>query len=447
MLGRVVAGQAARQVGTRIATAGRGDQYRAARLEKRQAEAARAIVTGLGTMRGAAMKIGQMLAVVDMGIFPEEVREDMQKAMAKLLHSAPTVPFAEMRAVIEAEVGARLTEVFAEFDEQPLAAASIGQVYRARLKDGRAVAVKVQYPGIDKAIRADLRNLTMVLRAGRIVAPNTDWSALSQEIRERLEDELDYTLEAQNQRAVARIYRGHPFITVPEVIAEHSGQRVLVTEFFEGSRFEQVCAWPAEQRHRVAETIFRFYFGGLLVHRQFSPDPHPGNFLVGADGTVAFLDFGLYKHLDRSATDTQRALLRAILTDSPEQIFAEMQRAGMITDPGLVSPEVTHAYIRDLFWWAAEAGPNELAPDAINAALVATISPGSQYFELTRHQSLPAEQAVILRMMLLVMATAGHLRARADWHAILREWLHDDAPATPLGELDRDFRADALPSL
>lgn len=441
MLGRVVAGQAARQVGARIAVAGRGSEVRAATLERRQAEAARAIVTGLGTMRGAAMKIGQMLAVVDMGVFPEEVRADMQKAMAALLDSAPTVPFAKMRAVIEADLGGKLSAVFADFDDKPLAAASIGQVYRARLRDGREVAVKVQYPGIDKAIRADLRNLSMVMRAGRALAPNTDWTALSQEIRERLEEELDYELEAQNQRKVARLYRGHPYITVPEVISEHCGPHVLVTEYFDGARFEQVRDWPAAQRNRVAEIVFRFYFGSLLLHRQFSPDPHPGNFLVGADGRVAFLDFGLYKHIGRDTADTERALLRAILSDSAEQIFTEMQNAGMITDTQGVTADIAHAYIRDLFWWAAEAGPVELGPDVINDALVATVSPTSQYFGVTRRQTMPAEQAVILRMMLLVMATAGHLHAGADWNGILREWLLDDSPATELGELDQRFRS------
>ncbi|MGW4352899.1 ABC1 kinase family protein [Nocardia sp. NPDC004582] len=441
ILGRVVAGQAARQVGARIAATGRGEEYRAATLERRQAEAAKAIVTGLGTMRGAAMKIGQMLAVVDMGVFPEEVRADMQQAMTKLLDSAPTVPFAKMRGVIEGDLGVRLGSVFADFDETPLAAASIGQVYRARLRDGRAVAVKVQYPGIDKAIRADLRNLSLVMRAGRAIAPNTDWAALAQEIRERLEEELDYELEAMNQRAVARLYRGHPFITVPDVIGAHCGPHVLVTEFFDGARFEEVRERSAEERNRVAEIVFRFYFGGLINHRQFSPDPHPGNFLVGADGRVAFLDFGLYKHLGREQAETQRALLCAILTDDPERIFTEMRRAGMITDAQGVSPEIAHAYIRDLFWWAATAGPVELAPDVINEALVNTISPSSQYFGMTRRQSLPADQAVVLRMMLLVMATAGHLRATGDWNGILREWLHGAEPATPLGRADREFRS------
>ncbi|AHH19951.1 putative ATP-binding protein [Nocardia nova SH22a] len=448
MLGRVVAGQAARHVGARISAAGRDEQYRAATLERRQAEAAKAIVTGLGTMRGAAMKIGQMLAVVDMGVFPEEVRDDMQKSMAALLDSAPTVSFGTMRGVIESDLGGRLSSVFAEFDETPLAAASIGQVYRARLRDGRPVAVKVQYPGIDKAIRADLRNLSMVLRAGRVIAPNTDWAALGRELRERLEDELDYELEARNQRKVARLYRGHPFITVPEVVLEHCGPHVLVSDFFEGARFEQIRDWDAADRNRVAETVFRFYFGSLLRHRQFSPDPHPGNFLVGADGRIAFLDFGLYKHLGRDMAQTQHELLRAIVSDSPEQIFHTMSRAGLITDPDGVDPEIAHAYIRDLFWWAMESGPVELGPEVINEALVGTMNPGSQYFGLTRRQTMPAEQAVVLRMMLLVMATAAHLRATGDWNGILREWLHNDDPATPLGVIENEFLSGtALPAI
>src|SRR4029079_10617835 len=179
-----------------------------------------------------------------------------------------------------------------------IAAASIGQVYRARLADdGREVAVKVQYPRVAEAVRADMQNLGMILRLMRTIAPGLDVRSTAEEIRARIHEELDYELEAQNQRALARIFRGHPFIVVPEVVTELSRERVLVNEFVAGQGFEDVKRMDQETRDRVGEIVFRFYFGCMYRHRQFSGDPHPGNFLLQYDGKVAFLDFGLFKRM------------------------------------------------------------------------------------------------------------------------------------------------------
>src|SRR5437764_4765062 len=143
-----------------------------------------------------------------------------------------------MRQVIEGELGEPLQDVFEEFEEEPIAAASIGQVYRARLTDGREVAVKVQYPGVAAAVRADLQNLGLILRLAKRIAPGMDPQAIGQEIRNRVGEELDYELEAQNQRTLARIFRGHPFIFIPDVITSLSRERVLVSEFVKGVGFE-----------------------------------------------------------------------------------------------------------------------------------------------------------------------------------------------------------------
>lgn len=439
MFGRVVAGQAARQVGTKVAVVGRSDERKAATLERRQADAARALVAALGTMRGAAMKIGQTLSVVDMGLFPHEVREDMQRSLAKLRDSAPTVPFDKMRQVIEADVGERLGNIFAEFDETPLAAASIGQVYRARLHDGREVAVKVQYPGVDKAIRADLKNLSIIMKMLQSFFPNMDSAALAQEIRDHIEAELDYELEAQNQRKVARLYRDHPFIVIPDVITRLSGPHVLVTEFFDGTRFEDLKQADRAVQDRVAEIVFRFYVGGVYQHRQFSPDPHPGNFLVGDDGRVAFLDFGLYKHLDEEPVETQRAILRAIMEGDPVHVHRELSRGGFIDDADAVAPEVALEYVRHVFWWAARDEVIELDPDTATEAMINTINPSAKYFDLARRQSMPAEQTLVLRMLVMIVAALGQLRATANWHRITREWLYGDMPATELGIVHADY--------
>src|ERR1700727_2278460 len=185
------------------------------------------------------------------GRVPEEYREEFQRKLAVLRDAAPTVSFRDMRKVIEEELDGRLSDVFDEFDEEPIAAASIGQVYRARLTDGRAVAVKVQYPGVAAAGRADMQNLGLILRLVKRIAPGLDPKAIGEEIRSRVQEELDYELEAQNQRSLARIFRGHPFIVIPDVVGSLSRERVMVSEYVSGTGFEDLRGRSQEERNRL----------------------------------------------------------------------------------------------------------------------------------------------------------------------------------------------------
>ena len=192
------------------------------------------------------MKIGQVMSFLDVGLVPEEYREEFQHELAKLRDAAPTVSFKQMRQVIEDDLEERIPAVFESFDEEPIAAASIGQVYRARLREGgREVAVKVQYPGVAAAVRADLQNMEMIMRLLKRMTPQLDVRAVAREIRERIGEELDYELEAQNQRSLARIFHGHPFIKIPDVVTELSRERVLVTELVEGRRLRGAQGLPA----------------------------------------------------------------------------------------------------------------------------------------------------------------------------------------------------------
>src|SRR5271157_2554355 len=214
----LAASEAVRQFGTRAANVTRGEEASKEAMSRRQLETAKQIVAVLGTLKGAAMKLGQVMSFLDVGLVPEEHREEFQLELAKLRDAAPTVSFKQMRRVIEEDLEAPLSEIFSEFVEEPIAAASIGQVYRATLKDdGREVAVKVQYPGVAGAVRADLQNLDMIMRVLKRMTPGLNVKAIAEEIRERIVEELDYELEAQNQRSMARIFAGHPFIVVPDV--------------------------------------------------------------------------------------------------------------------------------------------------------------------------------------------------------------------------------------
>ncbi|MFC9998606.1 ABC1 kinase family protein [Nocardia sp. NPDC127526] len=444
-LGRVAAGQALRHAGAKVATAGRGADKKKEVMDRRRLEAMKALVNGLGTMRGAAMKIGQALSVVDGGIIPDEGREEFQAALARLRDNAPKMSFEKMRAVIEADLSGSLDDVFAAFDRIPIAAASIGQVYRARLHDGRDVVVKVQYPGIDKAVRADVKNLTFLTAALKLIAPGIDAKAMAQEIRDRIEEELDYELEAQNQRQAARLYRGHPFIVVPEVVTALSGQRVLVTEYFAGIGFEEAKLTDQDTRNRLGESIFRFFGAGVLRHGQFSGDPHPGNFLLGADGRVAFLDFGLYKHLDGEAIERQLELHRALIADDPERIGRALLAAGFVTDgEDIENAAPTMRDILALFTTDAEL---EVTEDLANHILAQTITPSSDDFEAVRKQAVPADQLMTIRTLVMVIAALGQLRATANWHRIAREWQFGDAPATELGRLEAESGWHAAPEL
>src|SRR5215210_7702798 len=310
-LGGLVAGQSARWVGTRAANAVRSPDRAEAATGERAAALARELVEQLGQMRGAAMKIGQVLSTIDFTGIPEDRREEFKATLASLRDDVPPLPFDAVSALIEQELERPLEDAFASFEESAFAAASIGQVHRAVTHDGRDVAVKVQYPGIAEAVDTDLRNLNLLLPIVKRLAPGMDVRALAAELRERVGEELDYEIEAQNHRSVARAWRGHPFVFVPAVDTRLSSRRLLVTELIEGRRFEEVKRLGDPERDRFAEIVFRFFFGTLMHTRRCSGDPHPGNYLLMDDGRVGFLDFGLMRAVDESYLELERSVARA----------------------------------------------------------------------------------------------------------------------------------------
>jgi predicted unusual protein kinase regulating ubiquinone biosynthesis (AarF/ABC1/UbiB family) len=439
-IGRLAAGQGTRQVATKVTNVARTEQGRRAALEKRHIEAAEQIVTALGTMKGAAMKLGQVLSFLDVGLVPEEYREEFQRKLGALRDAAPKVRFSDMRKVIESELGEKLSDVFSEFDETPIAAASIGQVYRAKLRDdGREVAVKVQYPRVAEAVRADMQNLGMILRLMRSVAPGLDVKTTAEEIRSRIHEELDYELEAANQRSMARIFRDHPFIVVPEVITELSRERVLVNEFVRGAGFEDVKRMDQDTRDRVAEIVFRFYFGCMYRHRQFSGDPHPGNFLLMDDGKVAFLDFGLFKRMPEELIDIELACQRAGHEGDAEELKAIWSRTGFLREPERFRADKLLAQFLDATWWYVLDEEIELTPEMATQVMIDMADPRSSHFGQMRHESLPADHIFGRRVEMLTLAVMAQLGATGNWHRVAREWMYGDDPVTELGEAEGAF--------
>ncbi|MGH2912713.1 MAG: ABC1 kinase family protein, partial [Solirubrobacteraceae bacterium] len=355
-VGRLAASEAVKQFGTRAANITRSEEAAREASARRQLETAKQIVAALGTMKGAAMKLGQVMSFLDVGLVPEEHREEFQRELAKLRDAAPTVSFKQMKHVIEEDLEEKIKDVFSEFDEKPIAAASIGQVYRARLmEDGREVAVKVQYPGVASAVRADMQNLDIIMRLLKRMTPSLDVKAVTAEIRDRIAEELDYELEAQNQRSLARIFKGHPFIVVPEVVSSLSRERVLVTDFVEGVGFEELKEYPQAARNRIGEIVFRFFLGCLYRHRQFSGDPHPGNFLLLADGRIAFLDFGLFKRMDREPVELELECQRAVTEGDAQTLHNLLAESGFLPEPDRVDPDSLLAFLEDAIWWYTTA--------------------------------------------------------------------------------------------
>ena len=435
----LAAGQGARQIGTQAANLTRDDKGRERALERRHLEAAEQVVTALGTMKGAAMKLGQVLSFLDVGLVPEEYRDEFQRKLGELRDAAPNVRFADMRKVIEAELGEPVQDVFATFDEEPVAAASIGQVYRATLHDGREVAVKVQYPGVAAAVRADMQNLGMILRLMKQVAPGIDVKATAEEVRARIGEELDYELEAQHQRSLARIFRGHPFIVVPAVVTSLSRERVIVTEFVRGEGFDAIKERDQATRDRVGEIVFRFFFGCMYRHHQFSGDPHPGNFMLLPDGRVAFLDFGLFKVMPKELIELELACQRAGHEGDGERLHAMWSETGFLAHPERFRPDKLLAQFRDATWWYVLDEDIALEPEIATQVMIDMSDPRSQHFGQMRHETLPADHLFGRRVEMLTLAVLSQLRCRLNFHRIAREWMYGDPPVTELGRQEGAF--------
>jgi predicted unusual protein kinase regulating ubiquinone biosynthesis (AarF/ABC1/UbiB family) len=445
-VGRLAAATAAKQMGTRAANVGRSDEGKQRALAKRQLETAEEIVAALGTMKGAAMKLGQVMSFLDVGLVPEEYREEFQAKLAELRDAAPKVAFKDMKKVIEAEYGEPIQDVFQTFDPVPIAAASIGQVYKAKLHDGRDVAVKVQYPGVAQAVRADMKNLGMILRLMKRVAPGLDPKAMGDEIRSRIDEELDYELEAQNQRTLARIYRGHPFIVVPEVVTSLSHEKVIVSEFVAGRGFEELKQLPEAERDRLGEIIFRFYFGCMYRHHQFSGDPHPGNSLLLEDGRMVFLDFGLFKRIPPAVAEFELEIARLGIAGDGASLIEHLHEGGFINKPEYYTPEGILAQVYDMTWWYGLDDEVALTPEIATEIMIEMSDPRSSHFSKMRHETLPPDHLFGRRLEMLTLAVMSQLRARGNWHRIAREWIYGDEPVTELGRQEAAFYAKHPPA-
>jgi predicted unusual protein kinase regulating ubiquinone biosynthesis (AarF/ABC1/UbiB family) len=403
----------------------------------------------LGRSKGALMKAGQMLSIVSVNpAVPDEFRSAYQTALARLREEAPPMAGELAQTVLERELGSRALCEFVEFDWEPLAAASIGQVHAARLRDGRAVAVKIQYPGVGEAISADLKNTellaTFLSLVGGVATHSLrlDIRGAAREIEARIIEELDYRLEAANQRAFATHYRGHPFIHVPEVIGELSTARVLTQELRVGRSWaEAVCAGQ-ELCDRWAEAIWRFVYGS---HQRFgltNIDPHPGNYLFHDDGSVSFLDFGCVKRYTRAQVDLITGLVGECVRGDVLGTWRASVEAGFWSSSDPVSPEDVFGWWAEPFRYVWAEQPFTVTPEYAASWIERRLSPYGASANALRYATLAPEYVAWLRIEMSLASVLGELKATNDWAALYAEYHADGEPRTEMGKLDRAYFAE-----
>ncbi|MFT3900716.1 MAG: AarF/UbiB family protein [Gordonia sp. (in: high G+C Gram-positive bacteria)] len=412
-----VAGRAVGGLGKRIAGKSK-DEVNQELMEK----TAEQLFAVLGELKGGAMKVGQALSIMEAAI-PEEFGEPFRDALTKLQAEAPPLPAAKVHAVLDQQLGTKWRERFQEFNDEPAAAASIGQVHKAVWSDGRDVAVKVQYPGADHALRADLKTLGRMSGLIQKLSPGTDVKAMVDELIDRTDDELDYLGEAENQRAFAKAYEGDPEFLVPKVVA--SAPKVVVSEWVTGRPLSKLITEGSQsERNKAAEHMARFEISSPYRVGLLHGDPHPGNFFIADDGRFGVLDFGAVgRYPDglpaatgeilRLARDKKYDELREVMV---ENNFLQRSHAGKVSAEDLeafLRPFVDPLYVDDFHFtrkWMQRAAGN------------ATDMRGDVY-KTSRYLNVPTEYVMIFRVLLGCVGIASQLEAHAPYRAIVSEWV------------------------
>ncbi len=409
------------------------DEARKAELRSEfELRTAEQVAEALGHMKGAVMKLGQMASYLDQGL-PEPVRE----TLAQLQTDAPPMSAELAEDMVRQELGAPPQELFAEWEPSPMAAASIGQVHRAVTHDGREVAVKVQYPGVEEAIRADLDNSDLLFGMMGMLFPGLDPKPIVAELRERLLEELDYTIEATNQRLFAEQYRGHPTIHVPEVLPELSSARVLTTELAHGATWSELLGWSQEERNLAAETIYRFAFGGIYRFGAFNGDPHPGNYLFRPGGHVTFLDYGLCKIFTPDEVGLFEGLITSLVIDDDVEAFIrQTEEIGFVKGAERFGKDALIEYFRHFYEFVMTDEVRTITPEYASESIRRFFDLTGPHADIIRSANLPPSMVIIQRINLGLFALLGELRATANWRRIAEEiWpFADGAPSTPMGE-------------
>lgn len=376
----------------------------------------------LGELKGGAMKFGQALSLFE-AMLPEDVAGPFRERLRKLQDAAPPMPSSRAQAVLRAELGPDWRRRFAHVDLRPAAAASIGQVHRATLADGRPVAIKIQYPGADAALASDLRQIQRLAAAVSPLSGGLDVVALTREFAARINEEVDYTLEGASQQQVAEALDGHPRFLVPKV--HLATRRVLVSDWVDGFKLTGLIDRPAEERNRSALDYVTFLFAGPSLAGVLHGDPHPGNYLVTPDGRLGIVDFGLVSRLPDGLPPAMGRLIRHAVDGEIGPMVAGLADEGFVEASidgqallDYLSPFVEPASVEEFAFnreWAR--GQFARVHGDMSSSGVAT------------KLNIPPEYGLIYRVWMGGIAVLSQLDVKANFAQVLRDWLPGFAPA------------------
>ncbi len=396
-----IAGRAALGMGKRL-TGKSKDEVNAELMEK----AANQLFSVLGELKGGAMKVGQALSVLEAAI-PEEFGEPYREALTKLQKDAPPLSAAKVHRVLDGQLGTKWRDRFTSFDDDPVASASIGQVHKGVWRDGREVAVKIQYPGADEALRADLKTMRRLTSVLKQIAPGADVQGVVDELVERTEMELDYRLEADNQRAFAKAYEGHPHFVIPHIVG--SSPKVVVSEWVEGKPMADIIrSGTPDERDVCGTRLFELTFDAPARVGMMHGDAHPGNFMMMPDGRMIVIDFGAVAPLPDGLPVEIGMMIRLARDKNYDLLLPTMEKVGFIR-PGEQLPldavdEMLAQYVEPIqvpvFHYTRKWLQRHAQSNMENAP---------QQIKMARQMGLPPELAIPLRVIASTVAISCQL--------------------------------------
>ncbi|MGF2944023.1 ABC1 kinase family protein [Mycobacterium sp. Lab-001] len=432
-----VVGRAALGVGKRM-TGKSKDEVNAELLEK----AADEMFTVLGELKGGAMKVGQALSVMEAAI-PPQFADPFREALVKLQSEAPPLPAPTLHRVLDGQLGIKWRERFRSFDDTPVAAASIGQVHKGVWRDGREVAVKIQYPGADEALRADLKLIQRFSWVAKQVVPGADVDRLVAEIHDTMEAELDYRREAENQRAFAAAYAGDPKFAVPPVVA--SAPKVVVSEWMEGRRLSSVIAQGTRAaRDSAAALLIEFTLSSPARVGLVHADPHPGNFMLLPDGRLGIVDFGAVAEHPGGVPAGFGELLCWARDEQWDHVIRLLKELRFMPPSYDLTPEQLVEYLQPLWPYIdpLRSGEFHFTREWFQKSAIVTADPladgfGNR-FKMARNLTIPPGYVMLLRTLGGLLGVAVQLDATTAYAELIERWVPgffppDEPPPPVLG--------------
>lgn len=409
------AGRAALGMGKRLGGASADEVT--AELQARMAEQ---MFSVLGELKGGAMKVGQALSVFEAAL-PPEFTEPYRAMLVKLQDSAPPMSAQAVDKIMSAEMGSDWRSRFAEFDDEPVGAASIGQVHRGKWHDGRVVAIKLQYPGADKALRSDLNQMARMGKLFGSWLPGLDIGPIVDELRDRATEELDYLRESNNQRSFAAAYEDDPDFVVPHVLA--ASPHILISEWVDGTPLSAIIAEGTEaERDRAGLQLMRFLLSGPARAGLLHADPHPGNFKVAADGRMVVLDFGAVDVLPNGLPTAMGQLIKIAMDGDADTVLAGLRAEGFVKSNVDVDPRRLLAYL-DPFVESAEVEEFTYSREWLRGQFERLNDISNPDFTVGLRLNLPPSYVLIHRVWMGTIGVLCQLGATVPMRAELEAWL------------------------